>query len=131
MVKNRDIYLSALKLIGESEDFEINADYSDRAPYLLAAFCTDADETERAYREANGLGKRGEFEAVRLGLEANFPFAEKFATSASLYLAAMLVIDENPELSDKIYERYCDLMARIQSELPSRIEKIADRYGII
>ena len=128
-MKNRDIYISALKLIGENEDVEINEDYAERAPYLLAAFCSDCSETEAAYREYKKIEASDDTDPVRLPLESEFPFVEKFSVAAAFYLAAMLIIDENAALSDKIYDRYCDLMARIQSEIPSRIEKIADRYG--
>ena len=50
-MKNRDIYISALSLIGESVDIEENNDYEERAPYLLAAFCSEAASTDAAYRE--------------------------------------------------------------------------------
>ena len=43
---NRDIYLRALSIIGESCDAEENEDYEERAPYLLAAFCTEAKEID-------------------------------------------------------------------------------------
>ena len=36
---------------------------------------------------------------------------------------------ENIELSDKLFDRYCDIMATIHSEIPAKIEKIAQKYG--
>ena len=126
---NRDIYFSALHLIGESANTEENVDYEEKAPYLIAAFCSESAETDAAYREYKNLSSAPSADQVSIPLESNFPRADRFANAASLYLAAMLIIDENMELSDKLFDRYCDSMATIQSEIPSKIEKIADRYG--
>ena len=128
-MKNRDIYTSALHLIGEDIDTEANSDYEERASYLLAAFYTEAAQTDKSYREANELEKASETDCVFLPLEADFPCTDRFATAAALYLAAMLIIDENIELSDKLFDRYCDIMATIHSEIPAKIEKIAQKYG--
>ncbi len=128
-MKNRDIYVSALHHIGENPSSEQNEDYLERAPYLLAAFCTEAAETDTAYREYKNLGSAPSVDFVSIPLESDFPCADRFANAASLYLAAMLIIDENMELSDKLFDRYCDSMATIQSEIPARIEKIAQKYG--
>ena len=126
-MQNRDIYISALRLIGEVA--ENNDDYMERAPYLLAAFCTESAETDIAYRREHSLDPRPRVSSVCIPLDTDFPCADRFATAAASYIAAMLVIDENAELSDRLFDRYCDIMATIQSEIPSRIEKIVDRYG--
>ena len=128
-MKNRDIYNSALRFIGEEPDAEANCDYEERASYLLAAFCTEAAQVDKDYREANELEKASETDCVFLPLEADFPCTDRFATAAAMYLAAMLIIDENIELSDKLFDRYCDIMATIHSEIPAKIEKIAQKYG--
>ena len=128
---NRDIYLRALSIIGESCDVGENEDYEERAPYLLAAFCTEAKEIDAAYRESMKISPAKEIDCVHLPLEASFPLASRFVTAAANYLAAMLIIDENAELSDKIYDIYCDLMATIQSGIPARIEKIAQKYSAL
>ncbi len=130
-MKNRDIYISALHLIGERADAVENEDYAERAPYILAAFCTESAETDTAYRLQKGLAPRGSVNCVCIPLESDFPCADRFVNAATSYLAAMLVIDENMELSDKLFDRYCDCMATIQSELPAHIEKIAQRYGAL
>lgn len=124
---NRDIYISALRLIGEVSDS--NDDYMERAPYLLAAFCTESAETDIAYRREHSLADRPYASTVYIALDTDFPCADRFAPAAAAYIAAMLVIDENEELSDKLFDRYCSIMATIQSEIPSKIEKIVDRYG--
>ena len=108
-----------------------NNDYEERAPYLLAAFCSEAASTDAAYREMKKLEAATSVDNVCLPLECDFPYADRFASAAVMYLAAMLVIDENIELSDKLFDRYCDTMATIQSEIPSRIEKIVQKYSAI
>ena len=128
-MKNKEIYLSALHLIGERADAEENDDYEERAPYLLAAFCSETSMTDTAYREFKNLGETPKTDSVRLPLDSEFPFAERFVHPASLYLAAMLIIDENTELSDKLFDKYCVAMATIESEIPLKIEKITDIYG--
>ncbi len=130
-MKNRDIYISALHLIGENADAEENFDYEERTPYLLAAFGSEVASTDSAYREYKKLGKTPSVDSVSISLDADFPFAERFVHAASLYVAAMLIIDENAELSDKLFDKYCDTMATIESEIPLKIEKITDIYGAI
>ena len=128
-MKNRDVYISALHLIGENADAEENFDYEERTPYLLAAFCSEAASTDAAYRAYKKLGSTPTTDSVSIPLDAEFPFAERFVHAASLYVAAMLIIDENSELSDKLFDKYCDAMATIESEIPLRIEKIVNAYG--
>ena len=128
---NREIYLRALSLLGERCDFEGNEDYEERAPYLIAAFCTEAKEIDASYRESMKMSPAKEIDCVHIPLEATFPLADRFVNAATNYLAAMLIIDENTELSDKIYDIYCDLMASIQSEIPAKIEKIAQKYSAL
>ena len=130
-MKNRDIYISALHLIGENADADENCDYEERAPYLLAAFCSEAQATETDYREYKSLGESPSVDMVSVPLDVDFPFVERFVHAAIQYLAAMLIIDENAEFSDKLFDKYCDTMATIQSEIPAQIEKIAQKYGAI
>jgi hypothetical protein len=47
-----------------------------------------------------------------------------------MYLAAMLVLSEDAELSDKLFSRYCDAMSRAVSEIPMVSGKTVDRYGL-
>ena len=48
--------------------------------------------------------------------------------AAEFYLASMLLIDENSELSDTLYDRFCSAVATITSEIPAVVEKIKDKY---
>ena len=127
-MKNRDLYVSALHLIGENAYAEENLDYEERAPYLIAAFCSEAANTEAAYREYKELDKAPVLDNVNIPLDTEFPFIDRFCHAATLYLAAMLIIDENPELSDKLYDKYCDIISRIVDSTRATVEKISDVY---
>lgn len=122
------IYKAALALINEPDNGNAD-DYAERAPYLLAAFCGEAGGIDAAYRKSKGLPSQPSYGSVMIGLEESFPLSNRFAGAAALYLAAMLVIDENEELSDRLYGRYCDRMSKICSEIPGVLEKITDIYG--
>lgn len=122
------IYEAALAMINEPGAGGAD-DYAERAPYLLAAFCGEAGGIDAAYRRAKGLPAQSAFDAVVIDFDEEFPLANRFAGAAALYLAAMLVIDENEELSDKLYGRYCDRMSCICTEVPGALESITDIYG--
>ncbi|MBQ9773241.1 MAG: hypothetical protein IJW30_05995 [Clostridia bacterium] len=107
------------------------SDYTERAPYLLATFLNQCTPLDRQYRKAHGLGAVSEFECAAFGLEEIFPLSKIFATAAVYYLAAMLVLDENEVMSDKLFARYSDLLASIQETLPAAIEPIKDKHKLI
>ncbi|NLW73999.1 MAG: hypothetical protein GX057_03765 [Clostridiales bacterium] len=121
-----EIYEAALSMIGERNAVH-NADYAERAPYLLAAFCCEAAQIDRLYRKTKGYGKQPEFGSVMIELASPFSLSPRFLGPASLYLAAMLVLDEDEELSDRLYGKYCDAMSAICSEVGAT-EKIIDVY---
>ena len=127
-MKNNAIYKSALSLIAQSTADGENLDYQERAPYIIAAFCSDTSEIDAAFRKHLGLPVVSNFEKIFLDLNEDFPLLEKFAAVAAKYLAAMLVIDEDSELSDRLFAMYCDAISLIKNELPMALEKIADKY---
>ena len=127
-MKNKEIYSSALSLLDQRGDDGINEDYEERAPYLIAAFCNEIFEIDALARKLLGLPSRSEICSVWLDLNDDFPLLDRFAAVASKYLAAMLVIDEDGDLSDKLYEMYCDGISMIRSQLPSFIEKTVNKY---
>lgn len=134
---NQNIYEGALKILAETSDMADNEDYEARAPYLIAAFCSETEEVDEAYRKANKMGNAEKVNDVYLSLDSNFPRAARFASSACIYLASMLVIDTDPELSERLYEKFSDMLATICASIPqivepekmSVIEDIIDRYG--
>jgi hypothetical protein len=124
----RDIFIAALKLLGERGEEYDNVDYADRAPYIIAAFAGEVFEIDKKYRLAHGLAPNEEIDRVYVSFEEDFPLSERFAVPCALYLASILVSDENPELSEDYYDRYCDSISTILSSLPSRSESIKNVY---
>ena len=114
----RSVYATALKLIGEVDYSSFETELSERAPYLGAALCREAASLDRAYRKAFGIGEGSEFEGLYLDLDAEFPLADRFAPAAAYYMAALLILDDNAELYEKLFERFCDALAAISAEIP-------------
>ncbi len=127
-MKNKELYEAALRLLAENPDTGETDDYEERAPYLLAAFCSEAQEVDTALRHAAGDSPLPEFNPVWIPLEGNFPLSAKLTKAACFYLAAMLVIDERPDLSDRLYDQYCSAMASLSSAFPAVTESISDCY---
>ncbi len=117
MIKNKDIYNASLGMIGTEVSAENIEDYAERAPYLIASFCSMAKSLDKKLRRRDGLVKQAPFSPVFLELEADFPLCERLITTAALYVAAMLVIEENTSLSDSLYDKYCDGIASLSTEL--------------
>ena len=113
---NSDIYLSALALIDESNEKGDTQDLSERAPFILATFCTTCKSLDKKLRSRDSLEPQPKFSAVRLSLDGEFPLCDALSAPAATYLASMLVIDENPSLSERLYDKYCDSIATIGAE---------------
>ena len=127
-MKNRDIYETALRILAQSTVTGENEDFEERAPYLIASFCSEALEINRHLCEALGKTPITDFERVWLPLEETFPLLDRLAPIACLYLAAMLILDEDSETSDKLYARYCEKLTALWQEIPAVIEKIKEKY---
>lgn len=132
------IFDAALRLLDEAvtgagEDETLvrdeTAELAERAPYILAAAVGEMREVDVAYRAANGLHDGIYADEVFLPLEERFPLSARFAHAAAFYLAAMLTADENPELSDTFFDRFCDAMATIRTSIPAVKSKIRDVYA--
>lgn len=124
----REIYKSALRLLAESTSEGDNADYEERAPYILATFCNQAQGVDISLRRFLKLSATAAIDAVYLSLDSEFPLLPRLATCAALYLAAMLVIENDSELSDSLYEKYCDTMSSIYDSVGSLSESVTDVY---
>ncbi len=127
-VSCNDIYRVALALLCEPDPATCT-EYAAGAPYHLAAFCCECAAVDGLYRRQQGLDPAGKYSSVAIGLDEPFPLTERLVPAAAAYLAAMLVLDENEELSDKLYGRYCDMMATLCSSIPGASEAITDVYG--
>ena len=116
-MKNKEIYEGALRLLAQSSEGADNSDYEERAPYILASFCSLACEIDERLRIIDSLDAQPSFSHVCLSLDASFPLCDRLCPAAALFLAAMLVIGENDELSDSLYDKYCDAIASIGSSV--------------
>ena len=127
-IKCNSIYKSALKLLDDSGLLESCDDMEERATFLIATFCEEVRELDSSYRFAHGLSKHSDIERVSIGMDEDLPVCSRFVPAASYSVAAMLIIDENPELSDKLFERYCDSISSISMSLPCRTDRIVNVY---
>lgn len=116
-VSNREIYNNALVHLGQSSDTTNTSDYEARAPYLLAAFCSTVKSLDKQVRKAEGLISQSSFSPVCLLLNQSFPLCDRLVPAAALYIASMLVIDEDSSLSDSLYDKYCDNIASLAAEV--------------
>lgn len=108
-----------------------NQDYAERAPYILSAMFSESSKTDKNYRSVNSLSKQGSFNPTYTALTAEFPLSDRFVSAAVFYLAALLIIDENDDLSDSFYDKYCDSISSIVAEISAgqaAIEQIRDVY---
>ena len=127
-MKCNEIFKSALRLLNEKGAEDENEDYAERAPYILAAMFSEAARIDKLYREANGLCEQPAFSTIHVPLSEEFPLSDRFAGAAAFYLASLLIIDANEELSDSFYEKYCDGMSAISSSIPATVRKIKNVY---
>ena len=125
------IYKKALRLIGEIEpDDARTEDYLERAPYILATAVSELRMLDSYYRKAFDLGEQelSTEHELCLPLSEKFPLCGRFVGAVSAYLASILLIDEDSELSDKLYDRFCVAVTAITEEIPAERQKILDMY---
>jgi len=124
-----EVFDAALALIDEVNDGSVD-DYLERCPYLAAAFCSEVGAVDLLWRESMGGEAQPAFGAVSIGSDESFPLSDRFIPAAASYIAAMLVLEENEALYEKLYGRYSDLISGICAEIPGASEKIVEVYGI-
>ena len=122
------IYEGALRLLSESTDVGENTDYRDKAPYILGAFCSQTRGVDTAARRLKGADASRNSDIAYLSLDAEFPLLEDFVPAAELYLAAMLVIDYDAPLYERLFERYCDHISTVCSSIAPISEKTVNKY---
>lgn len=116
-ITNLEIYNQALSIIGEMVSDSNDSDYQERSTYIIPTFCCTVKDLDKKVRIAEGADKQPSFSTVYMPLDSDFPLNDTMASSAALYLAAMLVLDEDPELSDSIYDKYCDCISSISASV--------------
>ncbi len=104
------------------------ADYSERAPYLFANLLTLVTPLDKLYRHSHGLEAATPFSGVAVEMSDEFHLSPIFAPAALYYVAAMLVLDENESMSDKLFALYSDTLASIQNALPAKCTPITETH---
>lgn len=126
---NKELYSATLQLLGETNDTAYTGDYEERFPYILALFCGEAEELDDKYRMANKMPRALSRMRVVADIEEEFPLSDPFASAAIYYCASFLISDENPEFSDKLFEKFTARMSNIYVTLPCELGKIKNIYN--
>ena len=124
MIQNQDIYEHALALLSLKPSMYDNEDLIERAPYHLAAFCLEAEDVNCWLTGSTAPS----FHPTFLELGDEFPLCDRLAPVAAFYLAAMLILDEDPERSQILYDRYGDAMSDVHNGIPATLESIRQTY---
>ena len=127
---NRDVFNAAISLCSELRSTGFHEDYEERAIDLLPLVIYHFLSKDRAWRDANKLEKQEEIPPIAISMDAQFPLSRIFATPAAAMLASLLVIGENPEMSDRLSELSLRSAKTIVLETPMISEKIAERYPL-
>ena len=114
---NREIYENALRLLGETGSDDLCSDYEERAPYIIASFCAQVIDVDKRIRLMENMDEVADFNRLCLDLDADFPLCDKLLGCASLYLAAILLSDNDYELADSFYDKYCDAIATLSASV--------------
>ncbi len=123
-MKNQDIYEHALALLSLGHSSAENEDLAEQAPYHLADFCTENEDLDRWL----SMSSTEEYSHTYLPLEQDFPLCDRLAPAAALYLAAMLILDEDEDRSDRLYGRYTEELSNIRYGIPATLESIRKVY---
>ena len=127
-MQNQELFEHALRILSQSEELGGIEDYEERAPFRIASFCTQAASLDHRLRESLSLPPVKIFHSAYLELDEEFPLLDRLIPLACLYLAAMLVLEENESLSDKLYDRYSEGMSAVWNEIPAVLESIRNEY---
>ena len=126
-----EIYNSAVQLLGEEQSLPNIADYERRAGYLLANFTMNTIPVDTLYRESNSLSPSTSKTYTYVEFKQFFPLSTVFASAGIYYLAAMLVLEENKELSDRLYALYLREIEGIKQSLQASLIQTRDCYGLL
>ena len=127
----REIYENALRMICEDSSVSDTSDYEERAAYILATLISECAAVDKQYRLAEGLDAISYTPVACVELDAAFTLCEALIPIAVYYLSAILVLDENEDMSEKFFSLYTDALTSFLSSLNHTSQPIADRYGLM
>jgi hypothetical protein len=106
----------------------IMEDYTERAPYIFAALVSEASRLDQLYRKAYGLPDQPPYDVMEISLDSEFPLCDRFVSAAVNYTAAMLILDDDASLYEKLFHRWCDAICIIGTEIPAQLHGIVNKY---
>lgn len=127
----REIYENALRMICEDSTVSDSADYEERAAYILATLISECAAVDKQYRLAEGLEAVPHAPVACVELDDAFSLCDALIPIAVYYLSAMLVLDENEDMSEKFFSLYTDALTSFLSGLRHTSHPIDDRYGLM
>ena len=125
---NQDVFDAALQLIGEVPGGEDLGDYTARAPALVCAACRALAALDRLCRAAAGEEAQTLPAGGAYALGEEFPLCDALLPAAAAHLAASLLFDENPTLSDRCFARFRTEVEGVLGGLPASVENVVQRY---
>lgn len=126
---NLDICNAAITLCGEVPA-TATADYSSRSFTLLALIYNQCLPLDNAYRASHAMEPCSWTPGVLIDPTEDFPLSEVFISAVSYALGALLVTDENSELSNLFYSRYLAGLDEIRRLIPAAPGPIVDCYHL-
>lgn len=125
---NRNVYQAALGLVSERQAATGNDDYEERAGYLLPVVCARCARSDSLWRLANGEDPHSLPQSCPWQLDDDFPLSVPFAAPAAAGLASLLVLEENPTLSQSLSDLGSALLSELERGLAWQPEATANRY---
>ena len=127
-MKIKEIFDSTMGILSKNDITVSESDFKERAPFIIAMFCCNTAAVDRDLRESHGFPTQKHFNEVFLDMEEDFPLDSRFSTPAAYYLAAMLIMDEKENVSDRLFDLFSNNISEVIKEIPSRKHKIINVY---
>lgn len=129
-MKYFELIENAVALVCEDPASDTTDDYYERAAYILGTFVSQSAEYDNRYRITKGEDTVTHAITLFVDSERDFALSDVFIPIAVHYLAAMLVLEENEEMSEKFFSLYTDGLSSLLASL-STVEPITDRYSLL
>ena len=107
---------------------QIRLDLDEKFPYIIASFCSNSSNLDKAYRKYMGLEEQNEFSAYMIEQSEVFPLSERFVYPCIMYVSSMALIDIDEKMSDMFYGKYTTLLSSITREIPFECLKTVEKY---
>ncbi len=107
---------------------QIRLDLDEKFPYIIASFCSNSSNLDKAYRKYMGLEEQNEFSAYMIEQSEVFPLSERFIYPCIMYVSSMALIDIDEKMSDMFYGKYSTLLSSIVREIPFECLKTVEKY---